>query len=209
MRAFLVLVVAVALGAGVSGCAKKEAGTQQASGENKTTESSGMMPDKNVTSEPGTEAVPMTDVPEVPVEGLSLDPYFDEAGTKTEVAVKPGEQFKLYIMAHTVEPYATGSAQLRLQLPPGINVIYTIETDHKLSSLGRYDFNYMIAYDCTPPGRFVVVSYVLQAADDFKGGEVEVLPGFLSDNATFLGFATCEFTEVRASGGKATIKLKK
>jgi hypothetical protein len=150
----------------------------------------------------------MSDVPETPIDGLSLDPYFDEAGTKTEIAIAPGEQFKLYIMAHTVEPYPTGSAQLRVQLPPGINVLYTVETDHKLSSLGKYDFNYMVAYDCTPPGRFVVVSYVMQADKDFKGGKVEVLPGFLSDNATFLGFATCEFMEVRAKGGTATIKLK-
>ena len=164
------------------------------------------MPD--TTGAPKQEAVPMSDVPENPVDGLALNPYFDEAGTQTDIAVAPGEQFKVYIMAQTVEPYPTGSAQLRLQLPPGVNVLYTVETDHKLSSLGRYDFNYMIAYDCTPPGRFVVVSYVLQADADFKGGKVEVLPGFLSDNATFLGFATCEFIEVRASGGTATIKLK-
>lgn len=165
-----------------------------------------MMPDTSGVS--SSEAVPMSDVPETPVEGVSLDPFFDEAGTKTDIAVAPGEQFKLYIMATTVEPYQTNGAQLRLQLPPGINVLYTIETDHKLSSLGRYDFNYMIAYDCAPPGRFVVVSYVLQADKDFKGGKVDVLPGFLSDNATFLGFTDCAFVQVRASGGTATIKLK-
>lgn len=202
MRAFVVILTAV-VGLGICGCSKKET----ASNEPAKSEAQGMMPkvDSTTTS---SEAVPMNDVPETPVDGLSLDPFFDEAGTKTDIAVKPGEQFKLYIMAHTIEPYPTGSAQLRLQLPPGINVLYTIETDHKLSSLGKYDFNYMVAFDCTPPGRFVVVSYVLQADKDFKGGKVEVLPGFLSDNATFLGFATCEFIEVRASGGTATIKLK-
>jgi len=195
------------------GCSKKNA-TQQESAtaqtESKTGSSTteGMMPGKDVTQTPGHEAVPVEDEPQTPVDGLSLDPFFDEAGTKTEVSVAKGEQFKLYIMAHTVEPYPTGSAQLRLQLPPGINVLYTVETPHKLSSLGHYDYSYMVAYDCTPPGRFVVVSYVLQADQDFKGGQVQVLPGFLSDNSTFLGFATCEFIEVRASGGTATIKLK-
>lgn len=204
MRAIFVVLVAV-VGLGVFGCSKKTAQTASTNGTK--TEAPGMMPkvDSTTTS---SEAVPMSDVPETPIDGLSLDPYFDEAGTKTEIAIAPGEQFKLYIMAHTVEPYPTGSAQLRVQLPPGINVLYTVETDHKLSSLGKYDFNYMVAYDCTPPGRFVVVSYVMQADKDFKGGKVEVLPGFLSDNATFLGFATCEFMEVRAKGGTATIKLK-
>jgi len=200
VRAFFVILTVVC------GCSKKEAAHQETAGKTET-EAQGMMPKVDSTTS-SSEAVPMNDVPETPVDGLSLDPFFDEAGTKNEIAVKAGEQFKLYIMAHTVEPYPTGSAQLRLQLPPGVNVLYTIETDHKLSSLGKYDFNYMVAYDCTPPGRFVVVSYVLQADKDFKGGKVEVLPGFLSDNATFLGFATCEFIEVRATGGTATIKLK-
>ena len=205
MRAFFVVLTAV-VGLGLCGCSKKAANQEQASSSTTETSTQGMIPD--TTGAPRQEAVPMSDVPETAVDGLALNPYFDEAGTKTDIAVKPGEQFKLYIMAQTVEPYPTGSAQLRLQLPPGVNVLYTIETDHKLRSLGRYDFNYMVAYDCTPPGRFVVVSYVLQADPDFKGGKVEVLPGFLSDNATFLGFATCEFIEVRASGGTATIKLK-
>ena len=206
VRAFFVVLTSVVV-LGAFGCAKKEAGTeQQASSANESHKATGMMPDTTNTAK--SEAVPMNDVPETPVDGLSLNPYFDEAGTRTDIAVSKGEQFKLYIMAQTVEPYPTGSAQMRLQLPPGINVLYTVETDHKLSSLGRYDFNYMVAYDCTPPGRFVVVSYVCQADPDFKGGQVEVLPGFLSDNATFLGFATCEFIEVRASGGTATIKLK-
>jgi hypothetical protein len=201
VRPFVVILTAL-VGLGLCGCSKKDAANQTSSTENQ-----GMMPKVDSTST-SVEAVPMSDVPETPIEGLSMDPFFDEAGTQSEIAVKPGEQFKLYIMGHTVEPYPTGSAQLRLQLPPGISVIYTVESEHKISSLGRHDFNYMVSYDCTPPGRFVVVSYVLQADPDFKGGKVEVLPGFLADNATFLGFATCEFVEVRATGGTATIKLK-
>lgn len=206
MRAISMLFVVV-VGLGVCGCSKKEPAQQASNDTSKKTEAQGMMPkvDSTTTS---SEAVPMSDTPETPVEGLTLQPFFDEAGTKNEIAVGVGEQFKLYIMAHTVEPYPTGSAQLRLQLPPGINVLYTVESEHKLSSFGKYDFNYMVSYDCTPPGRFVVVSYVLTADKDFKGGTVEVLPGFLSDNASFLGFATCEFLEVRAAGGTATIKLK-
>jgi len=207
VRSFLVMLASVCLL--VSGCAKKESGTEeQSTAQGESKEPDQMMPGKDVTSSPGTEVIPPTDVPEAPIDGLSLNPFFDEAGTKTEISVARGAQFKLYVMAQTVEPYPTNSAQLRLQMPPGIKVLYTIETEKKLSSLGHYDYSYMVAYDCTPPGRFVVVSYVCQAEADFQGGEIHVEPGFLADNATFLGFATCEFVEVRASGGTATVKLK-
>lgn len=190
----------------LTGCSKKDAGTEQAATHSDSTKSGGMMP--QVPDAPGTESVPMSDVPETPIEGLFINPYFDEAGTQTEISVARGEQFKLYVMAQTVDPYETNSAQLRLMMPPGITVLYTVETPKKLSSLGQYDFNYMVAFDCTPPGRFVVVSYVCQVAEDFQGGQIQVLPGFLADNATFLGFATCEFIEVRAAGGTATLRLK-
>jgi hypothetical protein len=205
VRLFLVLLAAVSLL--FSGCAKKEGGAEeQASAESSPGE---MMPGKDVTSTPGIESIPGTDVPEAPLPGLAINPFFDEAGTTTETAVARGGQFKLYVMAETVDPYETTSAQLRLQMPPGIKVLYTVETDKKMSSLGQYDFNYMVVYECTPPGRFVVVSYVCEVQPEFQGGEILVLPGFLADNHTFLGFATCnEFQEVRAAGGTATIKLK-
>jgi hypothetical protein len=200
VRSFLVILAAVGLL--MSGCSKKEERATQEPGGQSAAE---MLPD---TSGDKHEVIPSSDVPETPIEGLSLNPYFDEAGTQTELSVSRGGQFKLYIMAQTVEPYPTLSAQLRLAVPPGISVLYTVETPKKLSSLGQYDFNYMVAYDCTPPGRFVVVSYVCQVGDDFQGGEILVQPGFLADNSSFLGFATCEFVEVRASGGKATLRLK-
>ena len=203
MRSFYIVLSLVA-GLVVFGCSKKDAGTDQAATDTGKSAAS-MLPDTSGTK---TEVIPSSDVPENPIEGLSLNPYFDEAGTKTELTVGRGEQFNLYIMATTVDPYETNSAQLRLAMPPGIRVLYTVETAKKLSSLGQYDFNYMVAYDCTPPGRFVVVSYVCQTAEDFQGGEIKVLPGFLADNATFLGFATCEFIEVRAAGGTATLRLK-
>ena len=202
-----IIVIMAVLGLLASGCSKKsDTAEEQASTQGETQSPSQMMPD--TTHGDSHEVVPSSDVPETPLEGLFLNPFFDEAGTQTEISVARGEQFKLYIMAQTVDPYETLSAQLRLEMPPGINVLYTVETPKKLSSLGKYDFNYMVAFDCTPPGRFVVVSYVCQTDQEFKGGVIHVLPGFLADNATFLGFATCEFAEVRAAGGEATLRLK-
>ena len=194
------------LGLLASGCSKKSGTEEQANTQGESQSPAQMMPD--TTHGDSHEVIPSSDVPETPIEGLFLNPFFDEAGTRTETSVARGEQFKLYIMAQTVEPYQVLSAQLRLEMPPGINVLYVVETPKKLSSLGNVDFNYMVAFDCTPPGRFVVVSYVCQAAEDFQGGEIKVLPGFLADNATFLGFSTCDFIEVRAAGGTATLKLK-
>jgi hypothetical protein len=204
VRSFYI-VLSLAAGLVVFGCSKKDAGTDEAATDTGKSAAS-MLPDTSGADK--TEAITMSDVPENPIDGLTLNPYFDEAGTRTELTVGRNEQFNLYIMATTVDPYETNSAQLRINMPPGIKVLYTVETAKKLSSLGQYDFNYMVAYDCTPPGRFVVVSYVCQTMDDFQGGEIHVLPGFLADNATFLGFATCEFVEVRAAGGTATLRLK-
>lgn len=209
MRSLLVILT-LGVGLVLFGCSKKQEGADQgAAGDTTSTAQTeqGMMPDVPANTQ-GTETIPMSDVPETPVAGLSLNPYFDEAGTSTELSVARGEQFKLYIMGTTVDPYEVNSAQLRMQLPPGLTVLYTVEHARKTSSLGQHDFNYMVVFDCTPPGRFVVVSYVIQVSDDFSGGEIQVLPGFLSDNATFLGFATCEFEEIRAAGGTATVKLK-
>ena len=203
MKLFLVTLVAVALL--VSGCSKKEGSSDsQATGDEAAAK---MMPPKEVIATPGTEAIPGTDVPEVPMPGVFLDPFFDEAGTKSEIAVAPGERFDLYIMAQT-DTFHTQTTQLRLQLPPGLFVKYTVETDQKLSSIGKPDYNYIVVYNCTPGGRYVIVSYLLEVAEDFKGGTIQVLPGFNNDNATFLGFGTCEFWEIRAAGGSATVKLK-
>ena len=205
----LILIVSVLLGLGLGGCGKKGSQTGDQASNQGTSESKGPgeMPSPDVTRGQGTEAAPMTNESEIPIEGLFLLPFFDEAGTQPEITVKPGEQFKLYIIAETVDPYPTGGVQLRLQLPPGLNVLYTVEFAQKLASLGSYDYSYMCSYACQQPGRFVVVSYMCQAAADFKGGQVEVLPGFLADNASFLGFTTCEFIEVRATGGTATIRV--
>jgi hypothetical protein len=95
-----------------------------------------------------------------------------------------------------------------MELPPGITVIDTDEPEMKLASLGKYDFSYMISYECHEPGRFVLVSYECLVAPDFRGGEVTTLPGFLSDVRTFLGFTDCDYMEVPAAGGTATVRLQ-
>lgn len=202
VKLFLVTLAAATLL--VSGCSKKEGSSETAAGDEVAAK---MMPPKEVTSTPGTEAVPGTDVPEAPLPGLFLDPFFDEAGTKSEIAVAPGERFELYIMAQT-DSFHTQTTQLRLQLPPGLSVKYTVETDQKMSSMGKHDYNYLVVYTCRPGARYVIVSYVLEVAEDFQGGAIQVLPGFNSDSSSFLGFGTCEYTEVRAAGGTATVKLK-
>jgi hypothetical protein len=165
------------------------------------------LPPADVTATPG-DAVIADPGQEFPVEGLFLNPYFDEAGTKTELAVAPGAQFKLYIFAETIEPYSTNAIQYRITLPDGVQILGTDEFEHKSVSTGVPTTNYMLAYDCQPPGRFRLVTYLCQATPEFKGGEVQVLDGLLASGISFVGFVSCEFVELRAAGGTATLRRK-
>lgn len=143
-----------------------------------------------------------------PVDGLFLNPYFDEAGTQTELAVKPGETFRLHVFAETVEPYKTNAIQCRIVLPEGVEILGASEFEHKSVSAGDPEENYMLAYACQPAGRFRLVTYICSATPDFKGGEIRILDGTPASGIAFIGFVSCEFTEMRASGGTATVTLK-
>jgi len=80
---------------GVVGCGnKQEAGEQGSAASDKAVAS--QLPPSDVTSTPGEEAAPAP-MPEPPVEGLYISPYFDEAGTKTELAVAPGQSVAMYL----------------------------------------------------------------------------------------------------------------
>lgn len=206
----LLFFFSVLIALSLSACGDKEPAEQAATDSGTTLPAEGsktMMPSTDVTTTPGSEAVP-EDTPAVPVEGLFIKPFFDDAGTQAEITVKPGDQFDLVVYAETVDPYPTNAAQFRLQMPPGIRVVGTVEHDMKRMSLGTPDFNYMVAFECQQPGRYRVVTYKCFVEPDCRGGVIEALPGFLGDNRSFLGFTTCEFLEVMATGGTATVRVQ-
>ncbi len=191
----------------VVGCEKKEAAQEHLSADVSGEAApgiAGQLPPSDVTAKPG-EA--MIDEPgqEFPVEGLYLNPYFDDAGTQTELAVAPDVPFSVNVFGETAEPYSTNAIQYRIVFPDGIEVMGVKEFEHKSVSTGDPKVNYMLAYDCQPPGRYRLVTYVCRATKEFKGGEVELLDGLAANGINFIGFVSCDFTEMRATGGTATL----
>jgi hypothetical protein len=190
---------------GAGGCGEKKTADEQASATQEAAPSvSSQLPPSDVTAKPG-ESMIQESGQTFPVEGLYLNPYFDDAGTQTELAVKPDEQFRFHIFAETVEPYSTNAIQYRISLPAGIEIMGNSEFEHKSVSTGDPKVSYMLAYDCQPPGRFRLVTYICRATQEFKGGEIEVLDALPANGINFMGFVSCEFVEMRATGGSATL----
>lgn len=203
MRRPLFFIGAVLL-LGLVGCGDKEQAPAEQAGNSAPPTVSGQLPPADVTSKPG-DAMISDSGQAFPVEGLYLNPYFDDAGTRTELAVKPGEPFRVHIFGETVEPYSTNAIQYRIVLPEGIDVMGTNEFEHKSVSTGDPRVNYMLAYDCQPAGRLRLVTYICNATPEFKGGEIQVQEGLPATGINFIGFVSCEFVELRATGGSATL----
>ena len=191
---------------GLVGCGKDKSPGEKAPADEAPAIAS-QLPPADVTSKKGDAQIEPS-VEQYPVAGLFLNPYFDEAGKKTELAVKAGEQFKFYVFGETVEPYSTNAIQYRLSLPAGVDMMGASEFQAKTVSAGDPMINYMLAYDCQPPGRFRLVTYVCYATPAFKGGEIRVLEGLPVNGLDFVGFVSCDFVEVRCTGGAATLRLK-
>jgi hypothetical protein len=190
------------------GCGGKDAPDEQAAGgQDAPASAHSQLPPADVTSKPGDPMIG-DDTQQYPVEGLFLSPYFDEEGTKTDLAVAPNSQFRVYIFAETTDPYSTNAIQYRVDFPDGVQVLGTDEFEHKSVSMGGYGENYMLAYDCQPAGRFRVVTYLCSAGPGFKGGEIRMQDGLPASGIAFLGFVSCEFVELRATGGVATLTVK-
>lgn len=211
MRGALFLVVLLCLS--LLGCDKKESGQRSDAAADSAAQAvaepaPGMMPPADVVSRPGSEAVPPPTQPPA-VEGVFVNVYFDEAGTKSEIALQPGEHFSINVFAETIEPYRVNGTCFRLQVPPGVRVLGTAESPERRLTFGSWDFCYMITYECKPPGRHLAVAYLCMIEPGCRGGKVEVLPGFMAEERSFLGFSTCDdFKELWATGGNATITMK-
>jgi hypothetical protein len=165
------------------------------------------LPPAEVTQTPGRELIQESPLG-IPVDGLFLNVYFDEAGTQREHAVSAGETFSMGVFAETIDPYTTNCVQYRLDLPPGIRIAGTSEFAEKSISMGNVQENYLLAYRCQPAGKFRVVEYLCVAEPGFRGGEVQVLAGVPGKGTPFLGFVTCEYNHAAATGGTAILKRK-
>lgn len=143
-----------------------------------------------------------------PIEGVTIEPAFDEAGEVSELAVAPGEMFAIYVVGfNRHEP--TTAAQYRMVLPEGVRVLGEEHMARKRVTLGKWDGNFMIAYNCIDAEKpFWISRYNCLAEESFSGGTVETAIGVPREGKAFLGFSTCEHREMAASGGTAQLKRK-
>jgi len=137
----------------------------------------------------------------------SLKPYFDVAGTQTELEVAPGDYFDVYIFAEFNEAYDVNAAEWKLVLPDEVSIMSVAQTDSVLVSLGKHEEDFMIAFRCLPGPRDWIVRYQCKAHEGFAGGAIETVAG---QNLKFIGFTICDatHTEVKGRGGKAELKRK-
>lgn len=195
---------------GVWGCDGEKTGESAATADRSTQQNqtaAGQLPPADVTAKPGSE-IATEPVSSMPLEGLFIKPYFDAEGTVTEKSVAVGEKFSIGVWAETAAPYSTNAAQYRLELPPGVLVLSIAELTAKSVSMGTYDSNYQVAYDCQPSGNFRIVEYFCIAEQGFVGGDVKVHPGVDAQGAPFVGFSTCDFQLAPSGTGSAVLKKK-
>ncbi len=208
MRSLLFCLGAV-LVFGVAGCGGEKSGETSARAEQATEDRSAaeQLPPADVTAKPGSEIA--TEPVTMPLEGLFIKPYLDDAGALTERTVAVGEPFTIAVWAETAAPYRTNAAQYSMQVPVGVRVTSFNELAAKSISMGSYAESYQVAYDCQPSGRFRLVQYVCVADPEFQGGEVKVTAGLSQQGNAYIGFSTCDdYSLAPSEGGSAMLKRK-
>lgn len=159
---------------------------------------------------PGRPMIP----PERPdvVEGLYIEPRFDAGGDVSTLAVAPGELFNVYVCARHPD-YDVSTAQWKLDVPDGVEVIGEAKMFDEALSLGSWTNFYITTFPCqTGSQEFAIVKYNCIAKPGCSGGEfrtVKAVPTSGQD-PSFLGFVTCgdHPEQVPASGGSATLNMK-
>lgn len=144
------------------------------------------------------------------VEGMALGVYFDEAGTVSEKAVAAGELITFYVTAEFKEPFHVNAAQYRVEVPDGIQVVGETKHSDRVLTVGSWESDFSIAFECRPPGKFYLVKYSCTVGPEFAGGVIKVTPGVNPHGISYLGFVSCKPTteKLPAKGGSATLAKK-
>jgi hypothetical protein len=152
---------------------------------------------------------PAVEPPEA-IEDIYVNPYFDEAGSITELAVAPGDTFSLYIFGETIEPFHVAATEFRFDVPAGVVVVGKKTFNDRVLTMGDYSSDFVMGYQCTPPGKFNLMRYTCKVLDDCRGGKIELSPGVNAEGVSFLGFVACkpETERLPATGGSATLTIK-
>jgi len=147
--------------------------------------------------------------PEVVVD-VFLRPFLDAAGELTELAVAPGGTFDLYIFAEYEEPYFVSAAEFRVDLPNGVQLGSQEKFRERVLTMGNAETDFVLAFECAPPGKFFLMKYTCNTFVDFEGGEISITPGVNASGASFLGYVACqpETLKLPATGGSVKLTVK-
>ncbi|NIM19058.1 MAG: hypothetical protein GTO51_01590 [Candidatus Latescibacteria bacterium] len=176
-------------------CAQKEPETATSEGESATSRAAGdqprqMIPDKPVAAEMH----------------AAIKPYFDAEGTVAETSISPGESFDVYIIAEFEADESMTAAEFKLNLPQGVSIHHSAETDSATLRSGNAETDFMIAFRCTPGPKMMLMKYTCIAGNDFTGGTISTDEGARS---RFLGFVTCDDPPLQVGAEKGTAALNK
>jgi hypothetical protein len=153
------------------------------------------------------QAIPEREEPLETVEGAFINPYFDEEGQTSQMAVAPGETFTLYVFAEAPEPFHISAAEFRFDVPAGIKVIDKETFGERVLTMGDHAADFVMGFECHEPGKFYLMKYSCLVEDGFKSGDFTMTPGVNASGAAYLGFVACqpETRRLPAEGGKAVL----
>jgi hypothetical protein len=195
-----VAVLFVCLAAWLAGCG----GNDEGASNERTTTARASQP---TPEEKSREAIPEAPEPLDVMEGIEINPYFDEAGELSEMAVSPGKFFTFYVFVQYEEPFYISAAEYRLELPKGVSIVGETKFKEDALSVGDPLNDYSIAFGCIEPGKYYLVRYKCMADEQFTGGEIKVTPALTKQGNLFLGFACCQpdIVKLPAKGGTAVL----
>lgn len=144
------------------------------------------------------------------LEGFEINPFFDEGGSTSELAVSPGERFSFFVFMQYEEPFHVAAIEYRIDLPTGVKIQSESKFNANALSVGDPLTDYALAFGCMAPGKYLVMTYTCLAEAEFVGGEIKMTPGLNQQSTLFLGMATCKPDEIKipAKGGVAVLTKK-
>jgi hypothetical protein len=201
----LIFLLVTGLVTAVAGCSGEGNSNQQNAAGNTETAASHTV--ENTPEQPSRSMIPQ---PLDVVEGVELNVYFDQAGTVTEKAVGDGDVFSCFIIAEYKDPFHINAAQYRLEVPDGIKVVGETKHNDRVLTIGSWDTDFSIAFQCEPPGKMYLMKYNCVAEPGFTGGKIRVTQGINPAGQPFLGFVSCkpQTEKLPAKGGSANLAKK-
>jgi len=203
MRVFVALLLAFCL-LGCSGENENGARTAQGSKPDKRPPQPAPKPPDS----PPREMIAESDV--IP-EGVTLKPFFDEAGTVTESTASAGDEVDVFVFVETPEPIVASACSFRLDVPDGLDLLRERKLAEGTLSIGNWDTNYSLVWKCGPEGRYWVMHYVFTVVEGFAGGEIATVDGFQESAIMAMELATCHAKlgdTIRTAGGAITLSVK-